>query len=95
MPVVCACACAAGREGVEVCPPWRSVALVIPSCLWKRAALSPTLSASRVGTPSNGAEEQEMGQPQSLSESYAFLYLCAIMAPSVSHLLGSISFLPR
>lgn len=33
-------ACVFCREGerVGVCPPWRSVALAMPSCLWKRAA---------------------------------------------------------
>lgn len=90
-------ACSAGRE--------KESEFVLPGGVWPlqclpasgsvQPALSPTLSASQASRPSNGAEEQEVGQPQSLSESYSFLCLCAIMAPSVSHLLGSISFLPR
>ena len=95
MQAACACvqAVVEGRK-TRSFSSLRSMALVILPCLRECAPLSLTSSTSWVSRP-DGAEAQEMDQPQSLSQSYPFPYLCPITAASVSHLLGSVSFLPR
>lgn len=66
----CLCACSPGREKeVEFFIPEEVMALRIPSCRRKCAPLFPAFHVSRVGRLSNGTEEEEKDQPQSLFES--------------------------